>query len=120
MAMSMPTPTATTGRPTWSSPAPTNSSTGCAPEWRRPALLRRPLMTAEPRVYQPAPDLLAGRVIMATGAGSAIGRAAALAYASHGATVILAGRTAARLAAVYDDVVTAAGPEAAIAPVARA
>src|SRR5690625_5060278 len=117
MAMSMPTPTATTGRPTWSSPAPANSSTGCALGWRRPALPRRPPMTADPRLYQPAPDLLAGRVIMVTGAGAGIGRAAALAYASHGATVILAGRTTARLEAVYDDIVAAGGPEPAIVPV---
>ena len=40
-------------------------------------------------LYQAPPDLLAGRNILVTGAGDGIGRAAALAFAAHGATVVL-------------------------------
>ena len=39
--------------------------------------------------YQPRPDLLKDRIILITGAGFGIGRAAALSYALHGATVVL-------------------------------
>ena len=54
------------------------------------------------RAYQPQADLLAGRVVLVTGAGGGIGRAAALAYAEHGAHVVLLGRTEAKLEAVFD------------------
>lgn len=74
-----------------------------------------PIQTA-PRDYQAAPDLLAGKVILVTGAGDGIGRAAAHAYAGHGASVILLGRTTAKLEAVYDEIVAAGGPQPAIFP----
>ncbi len=66
--------------------------------------------------YQPRPDLLAGRVILITGAGDGIGAAAARACAAHGATVILLGRTTRKLEAVYDAIEEAGHPQAAIYP----
>ena len=66
--------------------------------------------------YQPAPDLLKDRVILVTGAGDGIGRAAALTYAQHGATVILLGRTIKKLEAVYDEIENAGCPQPAIIP----
>jgi len=66
--------------------------------------------------YKARPDLLQGRVIMVTGAGDGIGRAAALAFAAHGATVILLGRTTSKLEAVYDEIEQADGPQPAIVP----
>jgi len=66
--------------------------------------------------YQPTADLLDGRVILVTGAGDGIGRAAALACAGHGATVILLGRTIAKLEMVYDEIEAAGGPQPAIFP----
>lgn len=72
--------------------------------------------TTIPPNYQPAPTLLAGRSVLVTGAGDGIGRAAACAYAAHGATVILLGRTVEKLEAVYDTIEAAGGPQPAIFP----
>jgi NAD(P)-dependent dehydrogenase (short-subunit alcohol dehydrogenase family) len=69
-----------------------------------------------PRDYQAPPDLLAGRVILVTGASGGLGRAAALALARHGATVLLHGRNTARLESVYDEIDAAGCPEAMILP----
>lgn len=66
--------------------------------------------------YQVAPDALKGKTILVTGAGDGIGRAAALAYAAHGATVILLGRTVKKLEAVYDEIEAAGFPKPAIVP----
>ncbi len=66
--------------------------------------------------YQPAADLLKGKVVLVTGAGDGIGRAAAEAYAKYGATVILLGKTTAKLEKVYDAIVEAGGATPAIYP----
>lgn len=65
---------------------------------------------------QTVPDSLRGRVILVTGAGSGLGREAALAYARHGATIALLGRNEKKLEAVYDEIVAAGGPEPAMFP----
>ena len=56
--------------------------------------------------YQPTKDLLKERVILITGAGNGIGKAAAINCAALGATVILAGRTVAKLEQTYDQIVS--------------
>lgn len=64
--------------------------------------------------YQARPDLLKDRVILVTGASDGIGAAASRAFAAHGATVILLGRTLAKLEAVYDAIEAAGHPQPAI------
>lgn len=64
-----------------------------------------------PSDFRAAPDLLAGRVILISGAGDGIGRAAARTFAAHGATVIGVGRTISKLEALYDEIVAAGHPE---------
>ena len=71
-------------------------------------------MTTDPKNYQPAPDFLKDRIILVTGAGDGIGAAAARSFASYGATVVLTGRTKAKLEAVYDAIVAAGDPQPAI------
>ena len=66
--------------------------------------------------YSPSPTLLANRIILVTGAGDGIGRAAAKSFAAHGATVILLGRTTRKLETIYDEIEQAGYPQAAIYP----
>jgi NAD(P)-dependent dehydrogenase (short-subunit alcohol dehydrogenase family) len=66
--------------------------------------------------YQVSADALKNKTILVTGAGDGIGKQAALHYAQHGATVILLGRTVAKLEAVYDEIEAAGYPTPAIVP----
>ncbi|OCH15581.1 MULTISPECIES: YciK family oxidoreductase [unclassified Aliivibrio] len=66
--------------------------------------------------YKVSADALNNKIILVTGAGDGIGKQAALSYAEQGATVILLGRTVAKLEAVYDEIETAGYPTPAIIP----
>ena len=68
-----------------------------------------------PKQFTPDAGLLAGRVILITGAGGGLGRALALECARAGASVILSGRNAAKLDRVYDEIEKSGGPQPAIA-----
>ena len=67
--------------------------------------------------YKPPKDLLANKIIAVTGAGSGIGKTIAIGYAAHGATVLLLGRTVAKLEGTYDDIEQAGYPQPAIIPI---
>ncbi len=66
--------------------------------------------------YQAQPNFLKNKIILITGAGDGLGKTASIAYAAHGATVILLGRTTKKLEATYDEIVNAGYPEPAIYP----
>jgi NAD(P)-dependent dehydrogenase (short-subunit alcohol dehydrogenase family) len=66
--------------------------------------------------YHVSANALKNKTILVTGAGDGIGKQAALSYAKHGATVILLGRTVAKLEAVYDEIETSGYPTPAIIP----
>jgi len=61
-------------------------------------------------------DLLKDKIILITGAGDGIGKAAAKAYARHGATVVLLGRTTQKLESVYDEIISERSVQPAIYP----
>ncbi len=69
------------------------------------------------KTYQAPAQLLADKIILVTGAGDGIGRTAALTFAEHGATVILLGRTVAKLEKVYDEIEARGGAQPAIYPI---
>jgi NAD(P)-dependent dehydrogenase (short-subunit alcohol dehydrogenase family) len=70
-----------------------------------------------PPAFAVRADLLAGRVILVTGATGGLGRATCLACARAGATVILCGRNAAKLERLYDEIAATGAPQAALAVV---
>lgn len=70
-----------------------------------------------PNDYHIKPDALNGKIILITGAGAGIGSIAAKTFAACGATVILCGRTMAKLEQVYDEIEAAGHPQPAIYPI---
>jgi len=72
-------------------------------------------MTQIPQITAPA-DLLADKIILVTGATGGFGKAAALALASHGATVVLLARNLRLVEALYDEIEQAGYPLPAIYP----
>lgn len=70
-----------------------------------------------PHDYTIQPDALSGKIILITGAGAGIGKTAAKTFAACGATVILCGRTLAKLEQVYDEIEAAGHPQPAIYPI---
>jgi NAD(P)-dependent dehydrogenase (short-subunit alcohol dehydrogenase family) len=68
-----------------------------------------------PKHFTPDSGLLAGRVILVTGASSGFGRALAVECARAGATVILSGRNGTKLERVYDEIEAMGAPQPAIA-----
>ncbi len=69
-----------------------------------------------PANYTATTDLLGDKVILVTGAGDGIGRVAAITFAQHGATVVLAGKTLEKLEAVYDEIEAMGLPQPALCP----
>ena len=68
-----------------------------------------------PNQFIPDADLLAGRVVLITGAGSGLGRTLAIECARAGAGVILSGRSQPKVERVYDEIEAMGAPQPAIA-----
>jgi len=73
-------------------------------------------MTFLPEKWQPEAGELSNKTLLITGASDGIGKAAALAFARHGAEVLLLGRSEEKLNAVYDQIVAEGGKEPAVIP----
>ena len=73
-------------------------------------------MAVAPEHWAPAPDELAGKTVLVTGATGGIGRAVSLACAASGARVLLQGRDDAALEALYDEVLALSGAALGIVP----
>jgi len=69
-----------------------------------------------PAGWAPQPDTLRGRVVLVVGATGALGRAAALAAARAGASVVLLGRKVRALEKVYDEITALQAATPAIYP----
>jgi len=67
--------------------------------------------------YQPPPNHLRDRIILVTGAGSGIGKSAALSCAKAGAKVILAGKTPEKLESIYSLIIENNCPEPSVYPI---
>src|SRR5271170_6451523 len=68
-----------------------------------------------PKQFTPEAGLLAGRVVLITGASGGLGRALAMECARVGASVILSGRNGAKLERLYDEIESMGAPQPAIA-----
>lgn len=68
------------------------------------------------QAHQPTPDFLQDKNILVTGAANGIGRAVAIACASHGASVILLDIDGKGLKSVYDEIESEAYPQPAMVP----
>jgi len=73
-------------------------------------------MTLLPANFDPAPDLLAGKTILVTGATGGYGRAISLDLARYGATVVLLARSLRKVEALYDEIEAAGYATPAIYP----
>ncbi len=69
-----------------------------------------------PSNFSVTPRSLTNKIILITGAGDGIGKVAAKCFAASGATVILVGRTLAKLEKVYDEIEESGHQQAAIYP----
>ncbi len=74
-----------------------------------------PLLRAD-HALAAAEQALSGRAVLVTGAYGGLGRAASLAAAKAGASVVLLGRKAAALEPIYDEIVVQGWPQPAIFP----